>query len=585
MVTVIVSAAMRMIPALAVLAVLAAGCGAASGAKGKSSVVAAFYPLAFVAEEVGGPRVDVHNLTPPGAEPHDIELTPGDVGRLQEGDVVLYLSHGFQPAVQQAVDGAHGKRVDVLAGLDLRRGVGDEAGKSDPHVWLDPVLFARIVRRIGSVLGRPARGAALGRRVLALDGEYRSGLAQCKRRDFVTSHAAFGYLAARYGLRQIPITGIDPESEPSPQRLRALIALVRREHVTTVFFERLVSARLAETVARDAHARTAVLDPIEGLTPAEQSRGDTYLTLMRRNLRELRSALGSRSRSTSRPRASTSRPRRPSPSFSPVCTTTSASRSSMSPTNSAQSSTWSNGSSWFASESSSTGRRPRSPVSGTTPRTSMFDFEFMRLAFAAGAVVGLLAPVVGFFLVQRQLSLIGDGIGPVAVAGVAAGYLIGISPVWTALVAAIVGAGAIEWLRAHRKAAGDQALALVFYTGIAGGVVLISSAGALNANLFTYLFGSILTVSRGDLLTIALLGFGALALIAALMVLPVIAAQRVAWSLRSTMALSIAIGLGSVLAGLTASYYGDLPPGGTIVLTATAFFLAASGIELLRARH
>jgi zinc transport system permease protein len=265
----------------------------------------------------------------------------------------------------------------------------------------------------------------------------------------------------------------------------------------------------------------------------------------------------------------------------------------------------------------------------------MFDFEFMRLAFAAGAIVGLLAPVVGFFLVQRQMSLIGDGIGHVAFAGVAAGYLIGTSPVWTALAAAVVGAAAIEWLRAHRKAAGDQALALVFYTGIAGGVVLISAAGALNANLFTYLFGSILTVTRGDLLTIGVLGLAALVLvgvllrallavaideegarvaglpvpvlngivsmlaaltigismrivgillIAALMVLPVIAAQRVAWSLRSTIGLSIVIGLGSVLAGLTASYYANLPPGGTIVLTASAFFLVAAGIETLRPR-
>ena len=265
----------------------------------------------------------------------------------------------------------------------------------------------------------------------------------------------------------------------------------------------------------------------------------------------------------------------------------------------------------------------------------MFEFEFMRLAFAAGAVVGLLAPVVGFFLVQRQMSLIGDGIGHVAFAGVAAGYLIGISPVWTALVAAILGAVAIEWLRTHRKAAGDQALALVFYTGIAGGVVLISSAGALNANLFTYLLGSILTVSRGDLLRIALLGLGALVLvavllrallavaideegarvaglpvpilngvvstlaaltigismrivgillIAALMVVPVIAAQRVAWSLRSTMGLSVAIGLGSVLTGLTVSYYANLPPGGTIVLTATGLFLLAAGVETVRGR-
>lgn len=265
----------------------------------------------------------------------------------------------------------------------------------------------------------------------------------------------------------------------------------------------------------------------------------------------------------------------------------------------------------------------------------MFDYEFMRLAFAAGAVIGVLAPVVGFFLVQRQMSLIGDGIGHVAFAGVAAGYLLGVSPVWTALAAAIVGAVAIEWLRAHRTAAGDQALALVFYTGIAGGVVLISAAGALNANLFTYLFGSILTVTRTDLVRIVLLGLAALLLvalllrsllavaideegarvtglpvpwlngavsmlaaltigismrivgillIAALMVLPVIAAQRVAWSLRSTMGLAVALGLGSVLTGLTVSYYANLPPGGTIVLAATGLFLLAAAVEALRAR-
>jgi zinc transport system permease protein len=260
----------------------------------------------------------------------------------------------------------------------------------------------------------------------------------------------------------------------------------------------------------------------------------------------------------------------------------------------------------------------------------MFEFEFMRLAFAAGVVVGLLAPVVGFFLVQRQMSLIGDGIGHVAFAGVAAGYLLGVAPVWTALAAAVIGAAAIEWLRSHRRAAGDQALALVFYTGIAGGVVLISAAGALNANLFAYLFGSILTVTRGDLVTIAVLGLGALVLvavllrpllavaideegarvsglpvpllngvvsmlaaltigismrivgillIAALMVIPVIAAQRVAWSLRSTMGLAVVLGVGSVLAGLTASYYADLPPGGAIVLTAAGLFIVAAGVE------
>ena len=225
----------------------------------------------------------------------------------------------------------------------------------------------------------------------------------------------------------------------------------------------------------------------------------------------------------------------------------------------------------------------------------MLDLEFMRLAFATGAVVGLLAPAVGFFLVERQTSLIGDGLGHVAFAGVAAGYLLGISPVLTALVAAVAGGLAIEWLRTRGGAAADQALALVFYTGIALGVVLISSAGALNVNLFQFLFGSILTVTRTDLWVVLVFGVGALAtiavlfrglvatvldeegsrvagvpvtrlnvvvavlaaltvavsmrivgilLIAALMVLPVIAANRIAWSLRSTLALSMAIGLG-----------------------------------------
>jgi len=265
----------------------------------------------------------------------------------------------------------------------------------------------------------------------------------------------------------------------------------------------------------------------------------------------------------------------------------------------------------------------------------MFETEFMRLALGAGAVVGLLAPAVGFFLVQRRQSLIGDGIGHVAFAGVAAGILLDVAPVLTALVAAVLGGIVIELLRSRGGAAGDQALALVFYTGIALGVVLISVAGALNADLFQYLFGSILTVTRGDLALIAALGavgiatvvflYRALAgvaideegarvagvpigalnvavaalaavtvalsmrvvgilLVAALMVLPVSAASRVAWSMRSSLALSMAIGLGSALSGLTISYYADLPPGGTIVLVAAGVFAVAAFTSVARGR-
>jgi zinc transport system substrate-binding protein len=274
------------------LAAILAGCGAGSSG-GRNSVVAAFYPLAYAAERIGGPAFDVQNLTPPGAEPHDLELTPREVARIQNASVVLYLSHGFQPAVSKAVEQARGKKVDILAGLPLHPADGAEAGlTADPHVWLDPILFARVAKRIGTALGRPA--TALVADLRKLDGEYRRGLRDCKRHEIVTSHAAFGYLAARYGLEQVSITGLTPEAEPTPQQLAHVIQTVRRTHATTVFFETLVSPRLADTVAREVGARTAVLDPIEGLTPAEQQRSDNYLTLMRRNLAALRKALACR---------------------------------------------------------------------------------------------------------------------------------------------------------------------------------------------------------------------------------------------------------------------------------------------------
>ena len=258
----------------------------------------------------------------------------------------------------------------------------------------------------------------------------------------------------------------------------------------------------------------------------------------------------------------------------------------------------------------------------------ILDADFMRIAFATGAVVGVLAPAVGFFLVQRQMSLIGAGIGHAAFAGVAAGYLLDVSPVGAALVAATLAAVSVELLRSRHRAAGDQALALIFYTGIAAGVVLVSAAGALNANLFSFLFGSILTVTWSDFVLVAVLGAVGLAvvavlyrgfvavaldeegarvsglpigalnialavlagvtiavsmrivgilLIAALMVLPVIAAGRIGTSIRSTIGLAMAIGLVSVVAGLTISYYANLAPGGAIVLLAAGIALVAVG--------
>ncbi len=269
-----------------VLSGVLAGCGSSGSASGRKTVVGAFYPVAYAAEQIGGPGYDVVNLTPPGAEPHDLELTPRAVGRIENADVVLYLSHGFQPAVSKAVGQAHGTTVDVLADLPLHSATGQEAGlTADPHVWLDPVLFEQVATHIGSALHHPT--GAFDAKLRRLDAEYRRGLQHCTRKEIVTSHAAFGYLAQRYGLKQVPITGLTPDSEPSPKQLAAVVRLVRRTHATTVFFETLVSPRLADTVAREVGAHTAVLDPIEGLTPSEQKNGDDYFTLMRKNLANL----------------------------------------------------------------------------------------------------------------------------------------------------------------------------------------------------------------------------------------------------------------------------------------------------------
>jgi zinc transport system substrate-binding protein len=268
------------------LVTLLAACGG-GGSSHRDGIVAAFYPLAFAAAQVAPADRAVVDLTPPGVEPHDLELKPSDVSKLKSAGLVLLLGHGFQPQIESAA--GHGDRVVHLLDTPGLRRHGD-----DPHVWLDPVRYALLVRRIADALHRPGAAEPLLARLRRLDGEYRTGLRDCTRHEIVTSHEAFGYLAERYGLKQVAITGVTPEAEPTPQRLRRVLDAVRSTGARTVFFETLVSPRLAETVARETGATTAVLDPIEGLTPDEQKAGDDYFSLMRRNLRALRTALGCR---------------------------------------------------------------------------------------------------------------------------------------------------------------------------------------------------------------------------------------------------------------------------------------------------
>ena len=277
---------------LIALGVGACGPGSDGESGDSTTIVAAFYPLAYAAEQIGGPQVDVVNLTPPGTEPHDVELSARDVERVRSADFVFYIGSGFQPALEDALEGSKATAVDLLEGLRLREAADTEEDvEVDPHVWLDPLRYAEMSDRIGRALGRPEQAAKLRAQLESLDREYEAALSQCRRREIVTSHAAFGYLAERYRLEQIAITGLSPEAEPTPRELEDVVEDVRRHDATTVFFETLVSPRLAETVARETGASTAVLNPLEGLTEEELARGEDYFSLMLANLKTLRQAL------------------------------------------------------------------------------------------------------------------------------------------------------------------------------------------------------------------------------------------------------------------------------------------------------
>lgn len=277
------------------------GCGGDDG-DGSQSVVAAFYPIAYAAERVA-PDAQVENLTAAGAEPHDLELSPRDVEWIRDAATVLFFGQGFMPALEDAVEG-HDGAVDLLEGERLlaapvghghQQGAGEERveeSELDPHVWLDPMRYAAIAWRIAAALGQPGAADGLVADLQELDAAYRESLMTCERRQLFTSHAAFGYLADAYDLEQIPLTGFSPEVEPSARDIERLAKKVEAEGATTVFFEPLVSSKLAETVAREAGVETAVLNPLEGLTDDELDDGADYFSIMRDNLASLRSALG-----------------------------------------------------------------------------------------------------------------------------------------------------------------------------------------------------------------------------------------------------------------------------------------------------
>nr|WTB31104.1 metal ABC transporter substrate-binding protein [Streptomyces sp. NBC_00830] len=314
----------RLIPTAAVAGAVALGLGAlsacstsdaAAGSKNgdKLDVVASFYPMQFLAEEIGGTHVSVTTLTKPGVEPHDLELSPRQIGGLGDADYILYLK-GIQPAVDEAIaqsgvrNSVDAAKLTTLEDHGTETG-GDEHGHAhegegagaDPHIWLDPVKYAEVAKGVGKSLEKadPNHAAdyrtntdALVKKLDALNTSYKAGLRTTTTKTFITTHSAFGYLAERYGLVQEGIAGIDPEAEPSPARIKDIHTIAEKSKATTVFFETLASDKTAKTVARDTGLKTDVLDPLEGITA--KSKGDNYIEVMQSNLAALQKALGAK---------------------------------------------------------------------------------------------------------------------------------------------------------------------------------------------------------------------------------------------------------------------------------------------------
>ncbi|MFI9238591.1 metal ABC transporter substrate-binding protein [Streptomyces sp. NPDC053079] len=290
---------------------------------GKLQVVASFYPMEYLAKEIGGDHVKVTGLTKPGVEPHDLELTPKQTGSLADAGAIVYLK-GVQPAVDEAIKQSGNKHAVDAASLTQLEKHGTEVGGhehgedehgdehgheghdhdaagGDPHIWLDPVKYAEVAKGVAKAFAEAdpdhkgdfeKNTDALVQKLDALHLKFKDGLKNRASDTFITTHAAFGYLAERYGLTEEAIAGLDPESEPSAARMKDLHKLAKDHHVGTVFFETLASPGTAKTLAKDLDLKTDVLDPIEGIT--DDSKGRDYIEVMESNLTALRKALGTK---------------------------------------------------------------------------------------------------------------------------------------------------------------------------------------------------------------------------------------------------------------------------------------------------
>lgn len=296
----------------------------------KLDVQVSFYPMYEFTKNVAGDLADVHTLVPAGMEPHDWEPTPQDIASIEKADVLVYNGAGMESWIDQVKDSLSSSKliqVEASQGISIREGGEEEEhehetdaaakdghdhaeagseghdhdhGGLDPHVWLSPALAVKEVRNIEAGLAKAApqhadqfkqNADAYVAKLEALDKDFKAAVKDSKRKDFITQHAAFAYLAQEYGLQQVPIAGLSPEQEPSAAQMASVIDFAKEHKVKTIFFETLVSSKVSDTIAQEVGAKTAVLNPIEGLTEDEVKAGKDYISVMRENMEALKLAL------------------------------------------------------------------------------------------------------------------------------------------------------------------------------------------------------------------------------------------------------------------------------------------------------
>ena len=269
----------------------------------KMAITASFYPLAYVAEQIGGNKVSVFTITPSGAEPHDYEPSPQDIAKITESRVLILNGRNLEPWGNDIKQNIDPTKTEIITAIDAfpSQNISEKGKKMiDPHIWQDPIMTKQVAGIVERAFEKAdpkntdaytANLAVLDAKLDVLDQDFRTGLANCVKKDIVTSHAAFGYLATRYGFTQISIAGLSPDAEPSPKQLADIVTFAKNNNVKYIFFESLASPKLSQTIANEIGAKTLVLNPIEGLTEQERTQGKDYLSIMRENLANLKIAL------------------------------------------------------------------------------------------------------------------------------------------------------------------------------------------------------------------------------------------------------------------------------------------------------